>query len=413
MFEKIQKAEAILQEVVNDLDPEVLEPAFARRLVESFAKIEGIAAAGKTLAARRVVTSGSWRLTGERTAAHWMANRTGTSVGQAIGVLETAERLAELPATDKAARAGRLSQVQVKEIASAAAASPAAEAGLLKAAEFEGMAGLRERCARVRAAASSDELDRHEAIRRSRYLRHWSDREGAFRLDGRLTPDAGAAVLAALEPYKRHIFSGARKQGRREPYDAYAADALVAMAKSSQSGGSEGGSCGPSAMVHVRVDHSALVRGSTKDGETCEIPGVGPIPVATARSLANDAFLSAIVTKGADVTAVAHLGRTIPARLRTAVEMRDPVCVVPGCDERERLEIDHIIGVVEKGPTALRNLARLCAWHHYLKTHHKYRLTGGPGSWSWEHPVGAGPPNETLRPGHAVRSNYAEGRRCD
>lgn len=112
------------------------------------------------------------------------------------------------------------------------------------------------------------------------------------------------------------------------------ADALVELAAH------EGG---PAAMVHVRVDHTALVRGFTEEGEVCEVPGIGPIPVAAARRLADDAILKVLLTDGADIAAVAHLGRTIPARLRTALEARDPVCVVPGCDVRRGLEIDHLV----------------------------------------------------------------------
>lgn len=128
----------------------------------------------------------------------------------------------------------------------------------------------------------------------------------------------------------------------------------------------------------------------TEEGETCEIPGIGPIPMAVARRLADDAFLKVLVTDGTDVTTVAHPGRTIPARLRTAVEARDPACVVPGCDVRRGLEIDHRIPREEGGPTRLANLARLCRWHHYLKTHRRYRLGGGPGHWTWTGPEESG-----------------------
>ena len=95
-------------------------------------------------------------------------------------------------------------------------------------------------------------------------------------------------------------------------------------------------------MVHVRVDHEALVRGHLEPGEICEIPGIGPIPVAAARRLAADSILSVLVTNGTDVTTVAHAGRTIPASLKRALIERDPVCVVPGCDLRDGLEIDHV-----------------------------------------------------------------------
>ena len=139
-------------------------------------------------------------------------------------------------------------------------------------------------------------------------------------------------------------------------------------------------------MVHVRVDAAALRRGHVEGGEVCEIPGIGPIPVAAARRLQDDAVVKAVLTEGADIKAVAHLGRTIPARLRTALQARDPTCVVPECDVRKGLEIDHIIPYAEGGPTTLANTARLCSWHHYLKSHHGYQLGGGPGSWTWEGP---------------------------
>ncbi|HYI44363.1 MAG TPA: hypothetical protein VE174_02725, partial [Actinomycetota bacterium] len=138
---------------------------------------------------------------------------------------------AELPATEEAVRKGQLSEVQSKEIASAASGSPASEKELLHVAGSEGMGTLKQACARVKAASSADEVARYDKIHRSRYLRHWSDASGALRLDARLTPDAGAKVIAALEPLKDKVFKEARKQGRRESYEAYAADALVSMAE--------------------------------------------------------------------------------------------------------------------------------------------------------------------------------------
>jgi hypothetical protein len=139
-------------------------------------------------------------------------------------------------------------------------------------------------------------------------------------------------------------------------------------------------------MVHVRVDHAALVRGQRNGDETCEIAGVGPVPVATARALSSDAILAAVLTDGADVKRVAHLGRTIPARLRTALEARDPECAVPGCHARHRLEIDHVKPCAEGGLTSMENLVRLCPSHHHMKTYLGYRLQGRPGEWKWVAP---------------------------
>jgi hypothetical protein len=134
-------------------------------------------------------------------------------------------------------------------------------------------------------------------------------------------------------------------------------------------------------MVHVRVDHAALVRGHTEGGEMCEVPGVGPVAVATARAWAGDAVLKALVTNGVDVVAVAHVGRTVTAAQRAALEERDPTCVVPGCAMARGLEIDHVDGWALTRTTTVDRLARLCRWHHHLKTYCGYRLDGSAGHW--------------------------------
>jgi 5-methylcytosine-specific restriction endonuclease McrA len=73
---------------------------------------------------------------------------------------------------------------------------------------------------------------------------------------------------------------------------------------------------------------------------------------------------------------VAHLGRTIPTKLRTAIEEMYPECSVEGCHVNEHLEIDHNVPISEGGPTALWNLRRLCAHHHEYKHAHDLRLEG-------------------------------------
>ncbi|MGZ4121398.1 MAG: DUF222 domain-containing protein [Actinomycetota bacterium] len=383
MFASLRRVLADLRAAVASVDPALVRAEDAVALLDLVVQAERACAAARTMLGARAVRANIWKREGHRSEASWLASKAGVTVGRAIGSIETGRRLEQLPETRAAFYAGRLSEQQVEEIASAAAACPEAEPRLLDAARTETLATLREEARRVRAAATTDEVGAYERIRRRRYFRHWLDPDGAVRLDARLTPDAGATVIAAVDARKDQIFNEARQAGLREPYEAYAADALVRVAEdASRSAGGRG----PRATVHVMVDHSALARGRTTSEETCEIPGIGPIPVATARALANDAILKVIVTDGADIKAVGHAGRTIPARVRTALEARDRRCVVPACDVRRHLEIDHIVPLAEGGPTRLTNLARLCRWHHYLKTHCGHRLRGGPGTWVWETP---------------------------
>lgn len=417
LLDRVQCLRDDLRAVVSDLDPDRVSGSAAATLLACFAEVEKLAAGGRILVARRVEVSNVWQRTGHRSAAAHIAQATGTGLGPAIDTLETARRLPSLPATDEALRQGRLSQAQAAVIAGAAAAQPGAERSLVDAAGTETFNTLRLRCRRVEAAAR-DERTSYERVHRSRYLRHWTEHDGGVRFDARLAPDDGARVLVAIRAEVARLTAEARKAGVSEPERAVAADALVALARRRVTGGGRSGqeraaatgpgttsgSGGPEAgdhptataagqgadvMVHVRVDHAALVRGHAEPGELCEIPGVGPIPVDVARRLAADAVLSVLVTDGVDVTAVAHRGRTIPVALRRALVERDPTCVVPGCEVAEHLEVDHLLPFAEGGPTELANLARLCHWHHYLKTHQGYRLERDDGRWRW---LGSSPP---------------------
>lgn len=387
MFENAKQGLEALKKSVAEAQPDTLAGKAALDLMEIYAEAERVAAAGKTLMAKRMADSGAWRKRGERSAAHFVANTTGTSVGSAVNVLETAARLSELPQTDEALRSGKLSQTQAKEIASAAAAAPESEGELLEVAADYDLATLKERCARVKAAATADEGERYARNHRRRRLRSWTDQEGAFRLEALLTPDSGAKLLAALEPYRERIFRAARQQGRKEPYEAYAADALVELAHDPNTATDQPARMNPAAMVHVFVDYQALKRGHTDNGEMCEIAGVGPVPVATARALASDAYLKVLVSDGIDIKTVSHPGRTIRARIRTALVARGYVCARPGCGTRHHLQIDHLCPVDEGGPTELANLDWLCPHDHYLKTHKGYVLGGPPGGRTW-HPPG-------------------------
>nr|MDA8343239.1 HNH endonuclease signature motif containing protein [Actinomycetota bacterium] len=185
----------------------------------------------------------------------------------------------------------------------------------------------------------------------------------------------GAAVMRALAQATDRRWRRAWTGGRHLSMDQARADALHEICT--------GGGTGSPELV-VTVDAGALVRGETQGGEVCEIGGVGPVPVATARSLLGEAFLTICVTDGTDVRTVTSTSRVVPTRVRKALALRDPACVVPGCGQRSHLEIDHWrLDFSRGGLTALDNLCRLCAPHHRLKTRTGWRLEGGPGRWRW------------------------------
>jgi Domain of unknown function (DUF222) len=388
------------QAEVSDLEPALLATGDAAELFDYFATLEKSAGAVKTLIAGRAAEARVWEKEGHRSAADWMAHKTGSGIGQSKGMIDNSERLQSLPETSDALRRGELSGVQIQEIVAAAAETPTAERQLLQAARNEGIKGLRDECRRVKARETSeaDARARYENIRKTRFLKMWTDHDGAGRVEAKLTPDDFARLAGAIRKEATTVFHEARKSGRREPTTAYEADALVALVTGTSgttgaslrgSGATTSGASGsrPTTMMHLRVDLAALKRGRLKGDECCEIPGVGPVPLATAVNEFGNAILKVIITDGVDVRTVCHVGRAVPAHIRSALEDRDEECVVPGCNVDKGLEIDHYqIGFAQDGPTELWNLCRMCGWHHHLKTHCGYAITGEPGSWEWHAP---------------------------
>ena len=574
-FDDIDRAAGALEAMVSGLDVDTLTGEGATRLVKRLVVHERVVAAVRARAAKRAADANQWRHAGERSPATWLASLTGTTTGQAAAELETTRKLVELPATAAARAAGALSESQARQVADAATADPAAEADLLAHAATDDAAALARRCLAVKAAAERDETAARERLRRARRHRSWTDGEGAFCYAGRGLPEDRAALEAALKPYQDQAFHAARRRGEGESSEAYAYDALIALANhqcptasnppagtrpapptggvdpTPASGGGEGTRLAPAtsrtgttpapdaddgieratrrgladqapdagtlwadtttntstttaqaapgaptcataapgnepsrighgpvgtgpagaatntpatdprearsastegspaagsgppcdehgppgtpitstnadtgdagtggephagddvaetgadpagattsprlgarAKVIVRIDHAALVRGHTFPGEVCEITGVGPIPVATAREMARDAFLTAVVTDGLDVRTVAHLGRAATAHQRTALEARGMHCAVPGCGTTNGLEVDHVDGWALTRRTHIDQLDWLCHHHHDQKTRRSYRLAGPPGQRTW-HPPGGSPP---------------------
>jgi Domain of unknown function (DUF222)/HNH endonuclease len=383
VFGNVRSAVDALKATARGLDPACIDGRDAVALFDAGSGGERICGAMKALLARRIEETNVWREAGHRSAAHWVAEATGETVGAASRTLETARALDGLPETDAAFRAGQLSPTQAAEITSAAGADPSAETALLDAAGSTSAKGLKDRCREVRAGAEGDDRAWARRLDLERRAYKWSDPDGAYCFNGRMAPDAGARFDSAWEAHIDRIFRDARRAGRHEPRAAYAADALVALATE--------GPCKP-VEVRVTVDSAALARGHAEAGQRCEIAGVGPVPVTTARALLDDAAVTVMTRTGDDVTAVSSPKRTIPTKLRRALEAQHPTCGVQGCANDQFLEIDHVVPLEDRGRTELGNLWRICSHHHRLKTYQGWKVVGRNGARDLVPPDGPDPP---------------------
>jgi hypothetical protein len=388
---RARQAAALLRSALETAPPELRRGSAAAARVEVFAEAERVAAAGKALYARRVKETAAYQAAGHRDAAGWLAAVSGDPVGRARGALDAAEQVVLTPALRTAFQAGELSAAQAAVVGEAAAVNPAAVGELLAVAKqgsFRAVKDLATRAKRVGRGEACEEA-RERRAHAGRYCRIWEPEAGGLRLDAWVTKVDGARILSRVERETDVVFEEARAAGEREPHERYRADALVRLVSGARRGA--GANCDDAVGTHVvvRVDAEALRRGSVEANERCEIAGVGPVPVATARQLLGDCFFNVVVTDGIDVRCVTSTKRTIPRALRIALAERDPACVVPGCPVAHHLEIDHWrVDFARGGPTCLDNLARLCGRHHSMKTTLGWRLAGGPGKWRW---LGPGP----------------------
>lgn len=370
-----------LERFATTFEPGLYSASDASVLVQHAARIEKMAATVKALAAKRVSDTEIWRRSGDRTPAHHLAKATGSSVGDAKEALDTAARLADLPELDRAARQGRVSPRQAAAIAGAASEDPSKESELLDLAEKASLRELQEECQRVKAAATDADAN-YERIRRERSLRNCTDSGGAAHLHATGPVDAIAAMVAAIDAVCDRRFKDARAAGERESHQAYAFDALHEIVCPPADAAAEGPQRrSPRPKVIARIDWDALVRGFPIDGETCDIAGVGPVPVSIIRAMidSGDAFLAAVVTRGVDVLNVAHLQRSPTAFQRTALQWLSPECTVLGCSTTARLEIDHTADWAKTKMTLLRLLEHFCDHHHDLKTFKGWALIDGSG----------------------------------
>lgn len=367
---------------VELLDVDQLDGTDSVSLFVSVADVLRTATSLKLSLAAHIDATGTCHQAGHRNTASLVSQIEGVPLGAAGSTVATANRLRKCPATDQAMRQGRLSESQARAITDAAVAAPGSEAQLVDAATSTSADELAENCRRVKAgSANADPKATYKRIHESRSVKHWTDEEGALCLRGRFTPDIGAKMIASLERTTNELFEEARASGSQEPLHAYRADALAGLIVGERTAEHSG------VDVIVRVDHEALVRGHAEGDEMAEIDGVGPLPVPKIVDLMSDAGVKVVFAHANDVSRIYHFTRTINASILTALIHRDPRCVVGGCGATRFLEIDHVVPFSEGGPTTLANLARLCSFHHSLKSNEGYVLwRDGDNQWHFDPP---------------------------
>ncbi|MCU1459503.1 MAG: protein of unknown function endonuclease [Actinomycetia bacterium] len=361
--ELLETACSALEEFVQGIDA-TGSGHEAVALLEKVAKVHHLADGATAKLSKRVADTKVFVAYGDRTPEELCARIIGVGVGETRRAIESAAQLESLPETDAAVRAGRLSGQEAALISSVAVLDPALEGELLAAAG-NGLSPLRDACVRARSDIEDPDA-RAKRQHADRALKIWNNIDGMVEGHFRLAPEVGGALRAAIQQQTQKIFRAKHRAGIREPHHAYAADALAQLVTGEPGAAKSAVGC----TTHIVIDHAVLIRGAALPGETCEIPGVGPVNARWVHEQLGEAFVTAVIKKGRDITTVAHFGRHIPAELRTALLVGGGhECCVDGCTRREYLELDHSeVDYAKGGPAAWWNLEHLCSVDHRRKT---------------------------------------------
>ena len=335
---------------------------------------------------------GGWN-TGFRSCAEWLAWRVGMDLGSARERVRVARPLATLPRLTEALARGRLSYAKVRALTRVA--TPETEARLLAigragtAAHIESIVrGWRrtDRQAEVREAA------RQHAIRA---LHVYPVDDGTVVVRGRLTPEAGALLLRALDAARETLYPRARGSSvsptdsatERPTRAQQQADAISLLAETALHHELDPGAPGERYQVVVHVDAPVLAD-SSQSGQSV-LEEVGHVSAETSQRLACDA--SRVVMRHDRHGRLVEVGaraRTIPPAIRRALLHRDRTCRFPGCEARVG-QGHHIQHWSRGGPTTLGNLVLLCRRHHRAVHEDGYHVVhAADGSLEFRRPDG-------------------------
>jgi hypothetical protein len=144
-------------------------------------------------------------------------------------------------------------------------------------------------------------------------------------------------------------------------------------------------------VLYVHLDQATLA-GDRGTARVEGLPDLHALPLQTLRDWAGHANITVkpVIDCNAQLTSPGY--QPSPAQ-REQTRLKDPTCVFPWCDKPGRNhDLDHIVAYDDHGPpdqTSSDNLARLCRFHHRLKTHGRWRYRREPdGSYLWTSPHG-------------------------
>lgn len=225
--------------------------------------------------------------------------------------------------------------------------------------------------------------------------------KGMYRVEGRLTAEAGAKAMAVLDPLSKpqpvvdesgHVVEQDHRDRGQRLHDAFE----EVMDRSLRAGDLPAHGGTPTTLILIAAEDD-FAAAATKDEDSAGRNGsqIGMtetgelLPMDAVVGLSDEAEIVRTVF-GKQTGDVLHLGRTrrLASYAQTlALAARDGGCTFPGCSKSPKwCQRHHIVDWANGGKTDLPNLTLLCPFHHARFARHGWSAEYKRGRVWWRPP---------------------------
>jgi hypothetical protein len=313
-------------------------------------------------------------------ATRWLQSTFQVPSNAAYAQVRTAHTLENLPATAQALQEGKIGPQQAAAICHSVdrAQKTRLEPGLLErnllraAATMDGAELKREFFRLQYQADQAASVAAEDELYKRRWLNLWRPSYSEkFKLEAELDPETGCMLRTALHALMGKPASDDDRNPAQRRHDA-----LRELAKRALDSGAlpELGGEKPHLFVLANLETLQMEPGSRLAQLDWGIEVTGE----TAGRIACDASITPVrVDSEGTVEYVGRSSRTVPPKMRKALNVRDRHCQHEGCDVDAHLcEPHHIIPVWKGGKTKLWNLTLRCERHHRFLHPENHRFYG-------------------------------------
>ncbi|BDC74460.1 HNH endonuclease signature motif containing protein [Prescottella equi] len=402
----------------------LVEPDLVRSVIEVSREIERLEALRTVAVAEIDERAVSFDTLGFRSVRQWLAANTLLEVPAAARILALGRMLARQSEIADAFNAGDISAEHAALIGKFCETPPRGmpnEAlGSCRKVLLDAASGPAATTTTVRTCISrlerifeSDELPPSEDTERNEF--HVSKTlNGRVAVKGDLDAVTGEMLLTALSALTKPRNPMDDPAGARTPA-RQRADAFAEILRRYLDSGEAPIEGGERPHLSLHVDAADLARSEADhewvgsdgdpdlfgDKDIARLPHTGPLSIATARRLACDCHLTAIVMDDGVPLNLGRTSRTVSKKQRRALIARDHGCAFPGCGTAPaHCEGHHVKHWADGGPTDLDNLVLLCRYHHTLLHHSHWDVKIGVDRKPWFTPPSTVDPYKKPVPAH-------------